>query len=244
MSAPRLKRDDGEETDMALHRPTDHELELIQRHTQVVCPPVLPALQLRLVTPDSAWWHLTPEDLAPCGIVDPYWAFCWPGGTALARFILDHPHLVQDKRVLDFGCGCGVVGIAAAHGKAASVIFNDIDPWALWASSLNLKLNKEACCPVEYLVNDLVDTRPPEVEVIFVGDVTYSREMVKRIWPWLCQAAAQGTCVYLADPGRGYLPRDLTAAATLRVPSENDSSLTQWVDVPIHHLQACEQRDY
>jgi hypothetical protein len=38
-----------------------------------------------------------------------YWAFCWASGQVLAEFLLAYPHWVAGKRVLDFGCGSGVV---------------------------------------------------------------------------------------------------------------------------------------
>ena len=44
--------------------------------------------------------------------------------------------------VLDLGCGCGAQGIAALKsGSKTPVTFNDIDPDALEAVSLNFKAN-------------------------------------------------------------------------------------------------------
>ena len=63
----------------------------------------------------------------------PYWAFAWAGGQALARYVLDHPGLVAGKRVLDFGAGSGLVGLAAAKMGARHVIAADIDPLAIAA---------------------------------------------------------------------------------------------------------------
>lgn len=71
----------------------------------------------------------------------PYWAFAWAAGQGLARFILANPEQVRGKRVLDFGCGSGVVGIAAAKAGAQSVLCCDSDPLALQASQLNAKRN-------------------------------------------------------------------------------------------------------
>ena len=39
----------------------------------------------------------------------PYWAFAWPGGQALARYILDHRQEVASKCVLDFGAGSAAI---------------------------------------------------------------------------------------------------------------------------------------
>jgi len=71
----------------------------------------------------------------------PYWAFAWAAGQGLARHILANPELVRGKRVLDFGCGSGLVGIAAAKAGASSVLCCDTDPLALIASQWNAERN-------------------------------------------------------------------------------------------------------
>ena len=43
----------------------------------------------------------------------PYWAYNWAGGTLLAHYLLEHPDVVRNRRVLDLGAGSGVVGIVA-----------------------------------------------------------------------------------------------------------------------------------
>ncbi len=78
----------------------------------------------------------------------PYWAFCWASGQALARFILDNRALVQDKKVLDFGAGSGVAGIAAAKAGARTVVACDIDPEARKAIQANADLNQVAITTV------------------------------------------------------------------------------------------------
>jgi predicted nicotinamide N-methyase len=56
-------------------------------------------------------------------------------------------------------------------------------------------------------------------DLILCGDVCYEAPMTARILPWLRRMAAQAE-VWLADPGRAYLPRErLTAFATYRVPT-------------------------
>ena len=71
---------------------------------------VLILLKLALVTPDSKFYHSKPDRFP---FPDPYWAFYWPGGQALTRYILDSAD-VDDSygRTLDFGCGCGSASMA------------------------------------------------------------------------------------------------------------------------------------
>ncbi len=71
----------------------------------------------------------------------PYWAFAWAAGQGLAKYILANPQCVADKRVLDFGCGSGLVGIAAAKAGAQSVVCCDTDPFALRATQVNAQRN-------------------------------------------------------------------------------------------------------
>ena len=65
-----------------------------------------------------------------------YWVFCWASGQVLARHLLRHPDLVRGTRVVDFGCGSGVVAIAAALAGAGEVIACDSDPrrWTVEAA--------------------------------------------------------------------------------------------------------------
>lgn len=71
----------------------------------------------------------------------PYWCFCWASGLALAQWLAAHPEAVRGKRVLDFGAGSGIAGIAAALAGAAEVVACDLDPLALAACRANAQLN-------------------------------------------------------------------------------------------------------
>ncbi|MBR2989000.1 MAG: 50S ribosomal protein L11 methyltransferase [Clostridia bacterium] len=54
---------------------------------------------------------------------------------------------IKDKKVLDMGCGSGILGITAGKIGAESVVLSDIDPLAIEASEYNAKLNgvQNAC---------------------------------------------------------------------------------------------------
>jgi predicted nicotinamide N-methyase len=125
----------------------------------------------------------------------PYWAFCWGAGQALARYLLDHADEVRGKRVVDFGAGCGVAGIAAALAGAASVTAVDIDPLALRMARCNAELN--AVCMAT------ANTVPDDWEVLLASDVLYETGNEH----WLAEAAASGKHVLLSDPLRHGTPR-------------------------------------
>jgi predicted nicotinamide N-methyase len=61
--------------------------------------------------------------------------------------------------------------------------------------------------------------QPNRWDLILCGDVCYEAPMTEHILPWLRRMAAE-TEVWVADPGRRYLPRDwLAGFASYRVPT-------------------------
>src|ERR1700689_4583 len=74
-----------------------------------------PEIRLPLADDVLGLWQGA-EDEFPADQPPPFWAFAWPGGQALARYVLDHPGLGAARRVLDLGAGPGLVAIAAGQG--------------------------------------------------------------------------------------------------------------------------------
>jgi len=131
----------------------------------------------------------------------PYWAFCWASGQALARFILDNRALVLDKKVLDFGAGSGVAGIAAAKAGARTVVACDIDPEARKAIQANADLNQAAVTTVGEVVFSDHDI---DFGVVIAGDVCYDQKNIS----WLSSLASQ-RLILLADFRVKRFPEDL-----------------------------------
>jgi len=176
----------------------------ITAKTAIARAPLVPEVALHLATEITPIWQATEEFLAQHGMEPPFWAFAWPGGQALARSILDAPEAVRGRRVLDFAAGCGIAAIAAAQAGAALVEAAEIDPMAVAAITLNAALNGVA---VVALMEDVVGSAP-RWDIILAGDVCYEAPMTAHILPWLRAMAAAGVAVWLADPGRAYLPRE------------------------------------
>lgn len=193
---------------------TDPEV-FIRDNTDVLSPPHVPEVRLRLATEAHDLWLKTEEELQEIGLPPPFWAFAWAGGQGLARHILDHPALVTGKSVLDFASGSGLVGIAARLSGASSVLAADIDPWSEAAVRLNAVLNGV----------DLIHTaenmigRDEGWDAVLAGDVFYDRGFADVLIPWFSTLAAQGAMVLVGDPGRAYCPRErMEALATYTVP--------------------------
>jgi predicted nicotinamide N-methyase len=176
----------------------------IRAQTTIATSALVPEIPLHLATEITPIWQATEAWLGEQGIEPPFWAFAWPGSQAMARLLLDEPARVAGRRVLDFAAGCGLAAIAAAKAGAALVEAAEIDPMAVAATRLNAALNGVA---VTALDGDVVGT-PGRWDLILAGDVCYEAPMTAHILPWLRSLAAAGAEVWIADPGRGYLPRE------------------------------------
>ncbi|GBR53340.1 50S ribosomal protein L11 methyltransferase [Neokomagataea thailandica NBRC 106555] len=177
-------------------------LDFIRAHTTQAHAPLVPEIPLYLATEITPLWQASSDFLERHNLEPPYWAFAWPGSQLIARTILDNPNHIRGKTVLDFACGGGLAGIAAAKAGAQTVSGNDIDSFALSALTLNAALNEVTVSPV---TGDLVGTQP-ECDIMIVGDVCYDAAMTAHILPWLARCATRCE-VWLCDPGRHYGPQ-------------------------------------
>jgi predicted nicotinamide N-methyase len=138
----------------------------------------------------------------------------------VARYVLDHPHEVVGRSVLDLATGSGLVAIAAMKAGAKSVLAADIDGFCQAAVELNAAVNAVA---VDFTSGDLLDGPPPAVEVILAGDIAYEKPMAARAFAWLRSAHDTGIRVIVGDPGRSYFPRDgLVRLAEYEVPTTRE----------------------
>ena len=187
----------------------------IRGNTSVGSAALVPELKLMLATEITPIWQASEVALEQSNIKPPFWAFAWPGGQALARFMIDQPDAVRGRRVLDFAAGCGLAALAASRAGAKHVEVAEIDPLAVAAIAFNARLNGLAVTTSE---KDLVGC-PCRWDLILCGDICYEAPMVGQIMPWLQQLATHAE-VWIADPGRAYLPKSgLTPIVSYCVPT-------------------------
>ncbi|RYF70610.1 MAG: 50S ribosomal protein L11 methyltransferase [Comamonadaceae bacterium] len=114
--------------------------------------------------PEQDWVRLTQSQFAPVEITPEFWIVpTWHEPPAQARQVIrldpglafgtgTHPttrmclrwtatHPVAGQRVLDYGCGSGILAIGAAKYGAAQIDAVDIDPAAVEATRLNAEAN-------------------------------------------------------------------------------------------------------
>ncbi|MBF0441558.1 MAG: methyltransferase, partial [Oligoflexales bacterium] len=151
---------------------TEYRKKIIFEHTRKISPYLCPELSIYLITDECPLWTAGETELSRLGIPDPYWGFCWAGGQALSRYILDHPHLFAGKQVIDFGTGCGVQAIAAKKAGALSVIAYDIDPWALESVRINAGAN---LVDIETSGENIIGNEHLESDILLAGDMFYDQ---------------------------------------------------------------------
>ncbi len=140
----------------------------------------------------------------------PFWSQLWPSGAALARAIATRP--LAGRRVLELGCGLGLVSVTAALA-GATVLAVDRSPEAATFAAANAARNgvtvHTAVCAFDRPERLL---REAPWDLVLAADVLYEQRNVP-VLVWLLPRLAGATGeVWLADPGRPMLARFLAAA--------------------------------
>jgi predicted nicotinamide N-methyase len=209
--------------------PLEERRAFVLAHTALQPCLFVPEIRLHMATEVTPLWHATQAWLQARDVDVPFWSVPWAGGQALARFILDNPDNVRGKRVVDFGCGSGLVALACARAGASVVHGIDVDPLAEAAALLNADANAVAlritCADV---VNDEAAPRQPAdpllfplgpatTDVLVAGDVWYDAAAAARFGPFLARLAKAGVRILLGDPERLYVPPGLDELACFDV---------------------------
>lgn len=112
---------------------------------------------------DRLWivpsWHAVPDPSAISIQLDPGLAF-GTGSHPTTRLCLEWltDHIAGGETVLDYGCGSGILAIAAAKLGAQSVLGIDIDPQAVLTARENALVN----CGQDYVLLDAAEQPLPQ----------------------------------------------------------------------------------
>ncbi|MCO5160132.1 MAG: 50S ribosomal protein L11 methyltransferase [Mesorhizobium sp.] len=206
-------------TGLDLNERTPAEIEdFIQSRLSLGPVTGLPGLRLYRQHPRSGLSRFVGENG-----MRPYWAYGWAGGSALARYILDHPEVVRDRRVVDIGTGSGVVAIAAARAGALDVLAIDVDPLAVVAARLNARANDVT---ISVQQTDALAGAAPDADLVTVGDLSYEKGLAKLLADFLDRCSATRAGILVGDPGRKHLPTcRLSALARYDVEDFGQSAL-------------------
>lgn len=167
----------------------------IQANTALTPVRLVPELKLHLARDSQRIFQRAGELDRAGEKFQPFWAFAWPGGQALARYILDTPEIVEGRSVIDVGAGSGMAAIAAMLAGARSALAADIDPLAERAIRRNAASNGvEVATTTRDILGDPVDA-----DLVLIADLVYEPELATRVAAFLEAAARAGTDVLLAD---------------------------------------------
>ena len=175
----------------------------VSTHTELITAPLVPEIKLHLATDPRGIFQRASEFCDEGLGSRPYWAFAWPGGQGLARYILDHPSLVAGKRILDLGAGSALGAIAALKAGAASALAADIDPLSDAAAILNGRANGVA---LSSTTDDLLGL-DPSADLIIIGDLVYEPDLQIRVGAFIERAHRRGIPMLYADRTSARRPR-------------------------------------
>ena len=177
---------------------------------------------------DQDWVRLTQSQFLPVEITPDFWIVpTWHQAPAQAKHIIrldpglafgtgTHPttrmclrwiaqHGVQGQRVLDYGCGSGILAIGAAKYGAASVDAVDIDEAAVTATALNAQANQVP------LVAGLPDQAKGRYQTVLANILAMPLQVLA---PLLCSHVSTGGSLVLA----GILERQAQELKTAYAP--------------------------
>lgn len=143
------------------------------------------------------------EDIDPVTFAEderlPYWAELWPSSVALAQHVVQRLE-VAGRRVLELGCGLGLVGVVAAL-RGGHVLCTDYEADALAFARYNAYRN--ACRRMRFR---LVDWRRPALrrryDYILASDVIYEARNFGPLVAVLRRYLSRGGAAVFSEPGR------------------------------------------
>lgn len=129
----------------------------------------------------------------------PYWADLWPSARALARWILDQPHI--EGNWLELGCGVGVPSLAL-KSRGGDVLATDHNDDALLFARANSWRNG-----LGDLHTALLDWRDRKIQIgtfanVIAADVLYEQRTATALLDLLPRVVGPRGRFILADPGR------------------------------------------
>jgi predicted nicotinamide N-methyase len=130
----------------------------------------------------------------------PYWADIWPSSIALSEYVLENQNEFTGKKILELGCGLGLVGIVLTS-IGCDVLFTDYDFHALRFTQENFYRNFERPASVQ-----LLDWRDPgksqNFDIIVAADIIYEKRWLEPVLNVLERKMAISGQAYIADPDR------------------------------------------
>jgi predicted nicotinamide N-methyase len=130
----------------------------------------------------------------------PYWSKVWPSAIALSEFILQNPHYIQNKKLVEMGAGLGLPSIVAGR-YAADVLCTDYVAEAVAIAQQSAAHNgltnfETAIIDWRNLPNDF------EADLLLLSDVNYEPSAFDELLQLVNDFLQKGTTIILSTPQR------------------------------------------
>ena len=130
----------------------------------------------------------------------PFWAKLWPSSIALLDVLETHPHLIQNKHVLELGAGIGLPSLMLAP-ITKSIQISDYDKEAVVLLQKNiehLQLQNAEALQLDW--NHIPENLNPEV--IILSDVNYNPTQFDPLISLIDKFMNQGCTIIISTPQR------------------------------------------
>ena len=133
-------------------------------------------------------------------IAFPYWGKLWPSAIALSRFVVNHPHYIQDKKLAELGAGLGLPSLVAAR-YANSALCSDHNAEAVAIakrSALHSRLRnfKSMVMDWHHLPEDF------DADVLLLSDVNYEPASFEALLQLINKFLQKGAIIIISTPHR------------------------------------------
>ena len=133
-------------------------------------------------------------------IAFPYWSQVWPSAIALSQFILNHPDLVINKKIIELAAGLGLPSMFASY-HARHVICSDQDEHAVAIMEKTIHhLGLKNCTSEIMDWNDLPENL--EADVILLSDINYNPDSFPALKKLVHTFLQKNITIILATPQR------------------------------------------
>ena len=131
-----------------------------------------------------------------------YGARVWQSTFMLMDYLAEHP-LARDPRVMEIGCGWGLLGIFCAKRFAAEVLLTDADAQVFPYAMTHARLNHVSVQTEHVAFERITDRGLRERDILVGADVCFWPELGTALRRLIARALSLGTKkILLADPGR------------------------------------------
>jgi predicted nicotinamide N-methyase len=130
----------------------------------------------------------------------PFWAKLWPSSIALLDVLKSHPHLIENKHVLEIAAGIGLPSLMMAD-ITKSIQISDYEKEAVALLQKNiehLQLQNAQALQIDW--NNVPENLHPEV--ILLSDVNYDPTQFDPLINLIVKFIHQGSTVILSTPQR------------------------------------------